>query len=131
MKSLLLSDTELGRAHLILVWQRCVDLFENLFLGELAGLLQFLHTGKEIAGTLIRILTRTPRIAAGMSLSTVVFEAVGLVVHVIKEFDVFFNRIHAASPNFNSVIILSNSMILSMIGLISASVGLTVKTSSF
>ena len=131
MKSLLLSDTKLGRAHLVLVGQCCVDLFENLFLGELASLLQLLHTGKKIAGTLVRILTRSPRIAARMALSTVVFEAVGLVVYVIKEFDVFFNRIHAASPNFNSAMILSNSMILSMIGLISASVGLTVKTSSF
>ena len=103
----------------------------EFFFSKLTAFFKLFHTGKEIAGTLIRILTRAPRIAAGVALGTVVLEAVGVVVHIIKEFDVFFNRIHAASPNFNSVMILSNSMILSMIGLISASVGLTVKTSSF
>ena len=125
-----LCHTELGQAHLILFRKRVVNALQNIFLRQ-SLLLQNLNARQEIAGMLIRVITGAPRITTRMSLGTIVLQDIAFGSDAKIRTEVFFNRIHAASPNFNSVIILSNSMILSMIGLISASVGLTVKTSSF
>ena len=122
--------TELSQTHLILIRERIVDGLQNLFLRE-SLLFEFLHTRQEITGMLIRIVARAPRIATRVPLGAIVLQDIAFRSNAKIRTEVFFNRIHAATPNKISVMIGSNSLILAMMGLISSSVGFSTQTSSF
>ena len=125
-----LCHTELGQAHLILFRKRVVNALQNIFLRQ-SLLLQNLNARQEIAGMLIRVIAGAPRIATRMSLGTIVLQDIAFGSDAKIRTEVFFNRIHAATPNKISVMIGSNSLILAMMGLISSSVGFSTQTSSF
>ena len=130
MACFLTCSAELGQAHLILVRERVVDGLQDLLLRE-ALLFKLLYTRQEIAGMLIRVIAGAPRIATRMSLGTIVLQDIAFGSDAKIRTEVFFNRIHAATPNKISVMIGSNSLILAMTGLISSSVGFSTQTSSF
>ena len=130
MARFLTCGAELGQAHLILVRERVVDGLQDLLLRE-ALLFKLLYTRQEIAGMLIRVIAGAPRITTRMSLGTIVLQDIAFGSDAKIRTEVFFNRIHAATPNKISVMIGSNSLILAMTGLISSSVGFSTQTSSF